>query len=430
MIQQVSKRYDAYRDSGVEWLGEIPKHWKQNHLKRICRKITDGAHTSPDLSSNDYPFLTVVNLNNGKLDFDNCLFTSSDDYEKLVRNGCQPRKYDVLYSKDGTISETAVIHKDKNFVVGSSFIIIRPDLNITNSVYISYLLSSVVMRFQARIYVKGASLPRISIFNVSKLISITPSLPEQKSIVDYLDEKTAQIDQQIDLLSQKAKRYGELKQALINETVTRGLDITVPLKDSGIEWIGEIPTHWDLQRIGTAFEERSEKVSDTDYPPLSVSMGGIVPQMESVAKTDNNDNRKRVAVGDYVINSRSDRRGASGISIYDGSVSVINIVLAPRRAFFGKYLHHLFRSYRFIEEFYRVGRGIVDDLWTTRYSVMKAIEFAYPSYDEQKAIADYLDQKTAQIDAIVETINTQIDNLKALRKTLINDVVTGKICIL
>ncbi|HJH30772.1 MAG TPA: restriction endonuclease subunit S, partial [Methanosarcinaceae archaeon] len=139
------------------------------------------------------------------------------------------------------------------------------------------------------------------------------------------------------------------------------------------------------------------------------------------------DNRKRIAVGDYVINSRSDRRGASGISIYDGSVSVINIVLAPRRSFFGKYLHHQFRSYRFIEEFYRVGRGIVDDLWTTRYSVMKAIEFASPSYKEQKAIADYLDDKTSHIDRIVETINTQIEKLKELRKTLINDVVTGKI---
>ena len=199
------------------------------------------------------------------------------------------------------------------------------------------------------------------------------------------------------------------------------------MKASEVDWIGSVPEHWEIQRIGTAFEERSEKVNDTDYPPLSVSMAGIVPQMDSVAKTDNNDNRKRVAIGDYVINSRSDRRGASGISIYDGSVSVINIVLSPKRKFFGKYLHHLFRSYSFIEEFYRVGRGIVDDLWTTRYSVMKSIEFSCPTYDEQKQIADYLDEKTEHIVLIITTINNQIDQLKNLRKTLINDVVTGKI---
>lgn len=254
-----------------------------------------------------------------------------------------------------------------------------------------------------------------------------PDKMEQTSIVAYLDTKTAQIDRKIELMSQKAAQYSKLKQSLINETVTRGLDKSAPMKDSGIEWIGKVPAHWEIQRIGTAFEERSEKVNDTDFPPLSVSMGGIVPQMNSVAKTDNNDNRKRVAVGDYVINSRSDRRGASGISIYDGSVSVISIVLAPKRSFYGKYLHHLFRSYSFIEEFYRVGRGIVDDLWTTRYSVMKSIDFAYPSYDEQQAIAAYLDSKTAQIDSIVATINSQIDKLKELRKTLINDIVTGKI---
>jgi restriction endonuclease S subunit len=213
----------------------------------------------------------------------------------------------------------------------------------------------------------------------------------------------------------------------MGKTMNTNTERHAAYKDSGVAWLGAVPAHWAVQRIGTAFEERSEKVNDTDYPPLSVSMAGIVPQMESVAKTDNNENRKRVAIGDYVINSRSDRRGASGISIYDGSVSVISIVLSPKRAFFGKYLHHLFRSYRFIEEFYRVGRGIVEDLWTTRYSVMKGIEFSYPPYEEQAAIAAYLDTQTAQIDRIAANLNQQIEQLQTLRKALINEVVTGQI---
>ncbi|HWR29801.1 MAG TPA: restriction endonuclease subunit S [Negativicutes bacterium] len=269
--------------------------------------------------------------------------------------------------------------------------------------------------------------PNINQEAIKRLWVTIPPLPEQKAIADYLDTKIAQIDSKIDLLTQKAILYGELKQSLINETVTRGLNKTAAMKDCGVEWIGEVPKHWAIERIGTAFEERREVVNDTDYPPLSVTMKGIVPQLETAAKTDHNDNRKRVAVNDFVINSRSDRRGSSGVSEIDGSVSVINIVLAPRKKFYGKYLHHLFRSYRFIEEFYRVGRGIVDDLWTTKYSVMKAIGFAFPEFEEQKFISDYLDTKTTHIERIIETINTQIDKLRELRKTLINDVVTGKI---
>lgn len=243
------KRYQDYKDSSIEWLRKVPEHWKVSHVKRICKNVTDGAHTSPDISSNDYPFLTVVNLKNGVLDFENCLYTSSSDYKKLVRNGCNPKVFDVLYSKDGTISESVVINENRNFVVGSSFIILSPILKNSNSEYLSYLLSSNIMRFQASLYIKGASLPRISIFNVAKLFCVVPSLLEQKQIAHYLDRKTAQIDRKIDLLTQKVNKYEELKKSLINETVTRGLDKSVAMKDSSIEWIGEIPKHWDIRRI-------------------------------------------------------------------------------------------------------------------------------------------------------------------------------------
>ncbi len=128
-----------------------------------------------------------------------------------------------------------------------------------------------------------------------------------------------------------------------------------------------------------------------------------------------------------MINSRSDRRGSSGIATQDGSVSVINIVLKPKREFFGKYLHHLFRNYYFIEEFYRNGKGIAYDLWSTKYSLMRAISFPVPPLEEQIQIANYLDEKTSKIDTIVETVEDKIKLLKEFRKTLINDVVTGKV---
>ena len=103
------------------------------------------------------------------------------------------------------------------------------------------------------------------------------------------------------------------------------------MKDSGVEWIGEIPENWMLNKIGALYDERNTKVSDKEYPPLSVTKQGIVPQLETAAKTDNGDNRKLIKKNDFVINSRSDRRGSCGISEYDGSCSLINTVLKPRK---------------------------------------------------------------------------------------------------
>ncbi|MGR3197658.1 MAG: hypothetical protein ACU0DM_02835, partial [Paracoccus sp. (in: a-proteobacteria)] len=119
------------------------------------------------------------------------------------------------------------------------------------------------------------------------------------------------------------------------------------------------PIGWRLYRLGQLFEERKEKVSDKDFPPLSVTMQGIVPQLETAAKTDDGDNRKLVRTSDYVINSRSDRKGSGGISDYDGSVSLISIVLKPTKAIHPRFAHHLLRSPAFQEEFYRWGHGIV-----------------------------------------------------------------------
>jgi type I restriction enzyme S subunit len=198
-------------------------------------------------------------------------------------------------------------------------------------------------------------------------------------------------------------------------------------KDSGIEWIGEIPEHWRATRIGSVFLERKEKVSDKEYMPLSVTKQGIVPQLDTAAKTNDGDNRKLVKVGDFVINSRSDRKGSSGLSSLDGAVSLINIVLKPMRDVNGKFIHYLFKSNSFVEEFYRNGHGIVADLWTTRYAEMKTIMMPLPPKEEQVQIADFLDKKTAQIDTAIELQQKQIEKLKEYRASLIDSVVTGKV---
>ena len=150
-------------------------------------------------------------------------------------------------------------------------------------------------------------------------------------------------------------------------------------KDSGITWIGRIPQDWNTTKLGSLYTQRNEKVSDKDYAPLSVTMQGILPQLETAAKTDDGDNRKLVKKGDFAINSRSDRRGSCGISPYDGSVSLINTILKPRGEMNPNFYNWLFHTSPFADEFYKWGHGIVDDLWTTRWQEMKNISVVIPS---------------------------------------------------
>ena len=198
------------------------------------------------------------------------------------------------------------------------------------------------------------------------------------------------------------------------------------MKNSGIEWIGEIPEDWNLIKIGSVFQCRNEKVNDTDYPPLSVSKGGVVPQMESVAKTDANDNRKLVLKNDFVINSRSDRKQSCGLSVLDGSVSLINTVIytIDEKIILPRYTDYLLKNYGFAEEFYRWGHGIVADLWTTRWQEMKNIVLPLLSVDEQQHIADYLDKKCAAVDRLMENQRLQIEKLKEYKQSLITEAVT------
>lgn len=196
------------------------------------------------------------------------------------------------------------------------------------------------------------------------------------------------------------------------------------MKDSGIEWIGDIPKNWNMSKIGSLYTQRNEKVSDKEYQPLSVTMQGVLPQLASAAKTDDGDNRKLVRVGDFAINSRSDRRGSCGISPLDGSVSLINIILTPRTTMHPGYYDWLFHTTLFADELYKWGHGIVADLWTTRWQEMKSICVPVPEYAEQKHISEFLDSECAEIDAVLKKTRVSIDEYKKLKQSVITQAVT------
>jgi type I restriction enzyme, S subunit len=210
----------------------------------------------------------------------------------------------------------------------------------------------------------------------------------------------------------------------MNQTVTKATFQKYPAyKDSGVEWLGEIPEHWSLTRIGSHFEERKSKVSDKDFAPLSVTKQGILPQLDSAAKSNDGDNRKLVRKGDFVINSRSDRKGSSGIAIEDGSVSLINIVMKPI-SINPSFCNYLLKSNAFVEENYRIGHGIVADLWTTRYDEMKNIKIGVPPPKEQSLISNFLDDKTAKIDRAIAQKEKMITLLKERKQIIIQNAVT------
>ena len=196
------------------------------------------------------------------------------------------------------------------------------------------------------------------------------------------------------------------------------------MKDSCTEWLGNIPATWDISRIGSVYTLRNTKVSDKDYMPLSVTMKGVVPQLETAAKTNAHDDRKLVKKGDFAINSRSDRRGSCGIADRDGSVSLINTILCPSGEMNPGYYNWLFHTVQFADEFYANGHGIVDDLWTTGWQEMKRILIPMPSLSEQQKIATFLDEKCAEIDALRTDIEKEIELLEEYKKSVITEAVT------
>lgn len=200
------------------------------------------------------------------------------------------------------------------------------------------------------------------------------------------------------------------------------------MKDSCIKWIGTIPEHWEVEEISKLFTQRNKKVSDFDFPPLSVTKKGIVPQLESAAKSDDHTNRKLVKKDDFVINSRSDRKMSCGVSEYEGSVSLINLVMIPKQEKLSiAFVKYLLKNYGFAEEFYRWGTGIVDDLWSTNWERGKKIQLPIPPISEQQQIAKFLDEKTVLIDDIITDTKQTIEELKSYKKSLITEIVTNGI---
>lgn len=424
------------KDSGIEWIGLTPSMWANRRIKYVI-KSRDSGLWGQDVKDEEKG---TICLRIADFDYSKGIFKDTPidaltyrKYPSYVVDKYHLKKDDILIEKSGGGEKTPVgrtVLFDKPYIaLFANFMDrIRVNTSVVMPQYLQYWFRAFYSCKMSPYYINQTT--GIQNINLSRLLTrekvFYPPLKEQKAIVSFLDIKCSEIDAISADIQKEIETLEKYKRSVITEAVTKGLNPDVEMKDSGAEWIGEVPNNWNLGRIGGFYSLRNEKVSDKDYPPLSVTMKGILPQLETAAKTNDGDNRKLVRKGDFAINSRSDRRGSCGISKYDGSVSLINTVLTPRGEMSAAFYDWVFHCTRFSDEFYRQGHGIVDDLWTTGWHEMKKIIIPVPPLPEQNKIADYLSSKCSDIDFIISQKNQQVETLANYKKSLIYEYVTGK----
>ena len=409
------------KDSGISWVGEIPKEWKCLPIRALFTENRNKNFLGRETKALQFKYGTIIPKKN---------FDPEENYvaETILNYNIVDRGMIMLNGLNlnfDFVSKRIALVTERGIITSAYMSFYPTDTMTVLSEYANYLLKS--YDNCAAFHNMGGGVRKILNFDeLKRQYFVLPPFGEQQRIAEFLDRECGKIDglkadiqAQIDTLEQ-------YKRSVITEAVTHGLNPSAPMKDSGIPWVGKTPEYWKVGRIGGLYELRNQKVSDKDFMPLSVTMKGILPQLETAAKTNDGDNRKLVRAGDFAINSRSDRRGSCGISDYDGSVSLINTILKPRNRMNAKYYNWLFHTPMFADEFYKWGHGIVDDLWTTNWSEMKRISIPLPPLDEQQEIADYLDNKCAEIEQIIADKKTQIETLDGYKKSLIYEYVTGK----
>lgn len=410
------EKYKEYKDSGVQWLGEIPSHWKVRKMKYTFIERSEKNHPYEEpLCATQSKGVIPQSLYEGRVVVVNKGFEGL----KLVKIG------DFVISLRSF--QGGIEYAYYQGIISAAYTILQPKDSYM-SPFFKYLFKSHDYIQLLQTCVTGIREGQnINYPLLSKKAIPLPPLAEQHSIVTYLDTKCSLLDT---LLSNKENQISllqEMKQRVIADAVTRGLNPNVKFKATNIPWLPEIPEHWEMSKVSSHFRQRNMKVSDKEYPALSVSKMGVTPQLDNVALSNAEGNsRKLVKVGDYAVNSRSDRKGSCGVSQYEGSVSLITIVLEPFDIDRG-YVHYLFRSNPWIEEFYRNGRGIVADLWTTNYQMMKGMYLPVPPLSEQRAIVSYITERTSKIDTLIEKLTKEIECVKEYKQRLISDVVTGQV---
>jgi len=424
------KRYPAYKDSGVEWLGEIPAHWKVRRLKYLAQVNPEALleETDPRLEIS-YIDIGGVDSLGRILEKENLTFASAPTRaRRVVRDG------DVIVSTVRTYLRAIapIKNPEPGMVVSTGFAVIRPGHELTTD-YAAYAFRAPYFVERVVANSTGVSFPAISESKMATHELAVPPEAEQRAIAVFLDRETARIDALVAKKERLIQLLQEKRTALVTRAVTKGLDPTVPMKDSGVEWLGEIPAHWEVVPSTWLFAERKERAREGDEHLSATQKYGVIPRAEFerlegrqvVHAFMHLEQRKHVEVNDFVISMRSFEGGLEIVRA-PGCVRSSYCVLRGSEEVHPSFFAYLFKSSTYIQAL-RSTSNFIRDGQDLSFANFRQIRLPRVPLQEQRAIATFLDQEIKGIDALVSKISEAIDRLKELRTALISAAVTGKI---
>lgn len=397
------------KESHIDWCPVIPDHWEEKRIKDIAFLQSGNSITAMDfVEDGKYP----VYGGNGLRGYTNT-YTNEGDYVLIGRQGALCGNINYAHGKFYASEHAVVVYPKKEEIT----LWLGETLRTAN-------LNRLSMT---------AAQPGLAVSTLNLQFIPFPPKDERIRIAKYLDKKLSEIDHQVSILTSKRDAYLRLKKSIINHAVTHGLNPNVKMKDSGIEWIGEVPEHWEVKRMKDIFFERKELSLTGEEDLLSVSeFYGVARRKDKMNSDEEFESRADSLVGykickanDLVINIMLAWKTGLGISDNDGIVSPAYAVYEGRNIA-SHFYHYLLRSGMYVKEFKRHSKGIIDSrlrLYNDRFNNISAI---YPPLPEQRAIATYLDDKCAKIDTIVSNLDKQISRYGDLKRSLIDEVITGK----
>lgn len=425
------KRYQGYKDSGVSWIGEIPVDWS---IKKLKYYTTTNDEVLTENTAPNYEFRYVdigsVTLQNGIEHYQGFSFEDAPSRaRRIVRTG------DVIVSTVRTyLKAVASIRDDKDVIASTGFAVIRP--KEVDSRFLAYSLANHYFVETVSSRSVGVSYPAI---NASEMVDIKNVLPPndvQKCIADYLDRKTAAVDTAISDKEKLIQLLEEQRTSIICSAVTKGIDSTAKMKDSGVAWLGEIPEHWGVSKSQWLFSLRKEKARPDDEQLTASQHFGIVYQKDYMAQGSRvvqvvlgNDILKHVEPDDFVISMRSFQGGIEWSNLR-GKISSAYVMLIPQKQYvYSPYFRWLLKSHNYILALQSTS-NLVRDGQALRYDNFRMVDLPLVPLDEQRAIADYLNKKIAKLDSIIADVTEQIEKLKEYRQSVISEVVTGKVAVI
>ena len=434
------RKYEKYKDSRVEWIGEVPEHWEITRLKNITKlygRIGFRGYTQNDLVPKSEGAITLSpsNMKNGTMDYSKCSYLTWAKYyespEIIIRNE------DVLFVKTGST------YGKVSYVSGLPMqSTINPQIVVFKEVrcnrkFLFYLLINNVIQDQVAFTVGGSTIPTLSQENILNYSFALPKIIEQQSIASYLDSKVGEIDNMIEKTEKKIELYEELKKSIITHAVTKGLNPNAKMKDSGVEWNGEVPEHWEAMKVTWIYQLiGSGTTPKTDKEYYYCENGEYWLQTGDLNDGIIRNTSKQITKECVKeLNFKIYPKGSLVVAMYGatiGKVGLLNIetttnqaccVLAKSSIMLSKFSYFVFIAAKQSLILKSSGGGqpnISQDKIRNHY-------LPVPSIDEQCNIVEYLDSKTSTIDSQISITHKRIDLLKELKSSLITNVVTGKI---